>query len=277
MKIDDLQPGDILIFKAHDDSKLSKIISAITQSDVSHAAIVGYNTTYLLEASLEGAAKTPIINYAPREAYVRRLENCPKPNLAVLEARKQINTNFPYSYAELVASCIFIISSKFISLLNHGKALGILLDVACFYLAKAITAKENDGKEGMICSELVFLSYSLAAINNQQPEYKIELSRESKAQITIIDYLIKHSTESTNYTFSNQFVDSIEEETLDELYNHIEICIMNNDIEQTVQPTDDILHKIHNFCFLFVKHYADRKSTRLNSSHEFLTRMPSSA
>ena len=31
---------------------------------------------------------------------------------------------------------------------------------------------------------------------------------------------------------------------------------MNNDIEQTVQPTDDILHKIHNFCFLFVKHHA---------------------
>ena len=94
MSIDELQPGDILIFKAHDDSKLSRIISIITQSDVSHAAMVGYDTTYLLEASLEGAAKTPITNFASREAYVRRLENCHVPNLAVLEAEKQIQ--FPF-------------------------------------------------------------------------------------------------------------------------------------------------------------------------------------
>lgn len=200
MQIQDLKPGDILIFKSHDDSKLSKIISILTNSDVSHSAIVDEDTNYLLEASLEGGARTSIQSYSPRVAYIRRFDTCPYPPYAVEIAKSYVLSGFPYSYAELVASGLYILFCRVAPLLEHGKLLCIMLEAATYAVAKAIDYKKNNGKEAMICSELVFRSYAEAALSHGS-EYEIHFTKESSEYQTILnvllDYVSKNDPEMT--------------------------------------------------------------------------------
>ncbi|HKM33853.1 MAG TPA: hypothetical protein VJY54_03820 [Lachnospiraceae bacterium] len=196
MQIQDLRPGDILIFKSHNDSKLSRIISILTKSDVSHSAIVDEDTNYLLEASLDGGARTPIESYSPRVAYIRRLETCPTPSFAVEIAKSYVQTGFPYSYAELVASGLYLLSCRIAPLLEHGKLLCTMLEIATYAISKAIDYKKNNGKEAMICSELVYRSYAEAALSHGS-EFEIHLTQESRKYQTILDALLDYVSKTS--------------------------------------------------------------------------------
>lgn len=191
MLIQDLKPGDILIFKSHNDSTLSKIISILTDSDVSHSAIVDEDTNYLLEAALDGGVRTPIQSYSPRVAYIRRFDSCPNPSYAVEIAKSYVQTGFPYGYSELVASGIYILSCKIAPLLEHGRLLSTMIEAATYAISKAIEYKKSNGKEAMICSELVFRSYAESALSHGS-EYEIHFAQESSEFQTILDVLLDY-------------------------------------------------------------------------------------
>ncbi len=264
MQLQELKPGDILVFKSHEDSKLSKIISILTNSDVSHATIVDEDTNYLLEASLEGGARTLIQSYSPRTAYVRRFESCPNPAYAVEIANAYVQTAFPYSYTELIASGLYIISGKIAPYLNHGKLLCIVLEVATYALAKAIDYHKNGGKEAMICSELVFRSYAEAALSHGSA-YEIHFTQESSGYISILDYLLDYVSKSSPETTLELTTDSTAYMNMENAISALEDCYeelyeIHNTVEadSCIAPAADVkidpvlLQKVGLFCRLFL-------------------------
>lgn len=260
MQMKDLKPGDILIFKSHNDSKLSRIISILTNSDVSHSAIVDEDTNYLLEASLDGGARTAIQSYSPRIAYIRRFETCPSPSYAVNIAKSYVQTAFPYSYTELIASGLYILSCRMAPLLKHGKLLCVMLEVATYAISKAIDYKKNNGKEAMICSELVFRSYAEAALSHGR-DYEIHFTKESSQYQTILDalldYVSRTSADMMLFVSSDDVLDySLEDAVLamENCYEELNVFKKEADAMSDKVLTIDsymtpqLLHKVGVFC-----------------------------
>lgn len=261
MQIKDLKLGDILIFKSHDDSILSKIISILTNSDVSHSAIVDEDTNYLLEASLEGGARTPIQSYRPRVAYIRRFYSCPNPSYAVEIAKSYVQKGFPYGYAELVASGLYILTCKIAPLLEHEKLLITMVEAATYAISKAIEYKTGSGKEAMICSELVFRSYAEAALSHGS-KYEIHFKQESTEYQTILDILLDYvssnspelslelsASELTDYTIEDAvhiMEDCYEELSEFTLSSASKSCVLTDN--SCITPK--LLQKISLFCQL---------------------------
>lgn len=264
-KKSDLLPGDILIFASHDDNWLSHIIAVITNSNVSHAALVDDDTNYILEATLENAKRTLISDYAPRGAYVRRL--APRPDLSNVTkiGSEYIASDFPYGYCELVAVGIQIITKKIVNFLHKPDLIIYLVELATYALAKSLDRIKYDGRTAYICSELVFLCFSDAA-QKYGHEYEIHMKNESETVYNLINLLLDYVS---SHPETNQIATSCEDPILADLPSIQEIINLpeGNEFvklmeEKTPITQEDIsaftpdikfIQRVTGFCKLFLK------------------------
>ena len=107
--LNELKPGDIILFSVPKNSKISILIGLLTRSKVSHTGMVDFNPGYVLEEIKEGATKSPLPSPG-RTLYIRRLQNEPDTSEIVKIAMKYVDEKLPYPMSNLVLLGLYILA-----------------------------------------------------------------------------------------------------------------------------------------------------------------------
>lgn len=153
--LEDLRVGDIMVFPAPEGSKLSQVIALLTDSSVSHAALM-YKTGsefLLAESTIGGIRSTPLPHEEP---YVRRY------HLSTEELNKLLNSiehyiqdETDYAYIDLVLLGILLVYKKFSKKTLTNKIFYTFLEHVARLLAETINNLLSKGKIPMVCSQYV--------------------------------------------------------------------------------------------------------------------------
>lgn len=153
-----LQPGDVLIFKAGD-NWVSKSIAWLTDSDVSHAAMM-LDGGKMVEMSLSGIYVSNVDEVDGDDAHVLRL--CPEKDAAPLvrAAQVYVDCDTRYDIPALVFLTGLIIYRRIRPTLKFVAITDLILRGACVALDRLIqTAVLKNPDKAMVCSQLVYQVY----------------------------------------------------------------------------------------------------------------------
>ena len=145
--LNELKPGDIVLFSIPEHSWISSIIGFLTHSEVSHTAMVDFNPAYILEEGGEGAAQSPLPDPGTRTLYIRRLNNSPDTTKVDDIAMKYVKEKLPYPMSNLVFLGLYIIAGDFIPDTIAGDIINNILRLATYELMKLVNNKTHPGTD----------------------------------------------------------------------------------------------------------------------------------
>ena len=226
--VEDLLPGDILVFKGDPNDDISKLIMQFTGSDVSHGALfVQKQDNVLAEAGGDGIhARRMKDNANAREAYVMRhnkaLKNGVEPVVPI--AKDYVLQDLPYPYSDLILLGLILI---FKHPIKRPMLSQVVVEFLCLVAAelKTIIEKEKTpGKHTMVCSSYVYQCYLDASKKN--PALKLNLK---DADVGFKDHpLIGRKSNSKSFTLFDMYTDYVA--------SHEEECKMNFKLKKSVAP-----------------------------------------
>ncbi len=158
--LEDLNQGDILVFKGDNSDWISKAIMVLTNSDVSHAALY-YGRSLIADEGLVGM-KTHVVEDCPDgyQIYVRRLaDNTLSMKPVVDAASAYLLEDNPYSMPNLVLLGLLLLYKKFVPTSLQEELVTAFLRKVTAELADFINGHLYPGKHPMICSQFVFQCY----------------------------------------------------------------------------------------------------------------------
>lgn len=157
--IENLRVGDILVFPAPEGSKLSQAIALLTDSSVSHAALMYKIEDELLiaESTLEGIRLTPLPDEMP---FIRRYHlNAEELNKLLNSIEYYIQDKTDYAYIDLVLLGILLVYKKFSKKTLTNKIFYTFLEYIARLLAETVNNLLSKGKNPMVCSQYVAQCY----------------------------------------------------------------------------------------------------------------------
>lgn len=176
--VNDLLPGDILVFKGDIDDDISKLIMKFTGSDVSHGAIFVQNEeSVLAEAGLEGIHATRTRDdSSAREAYVMRHNKASKKGVepVVPIAKNYVLQDLPYPFSDLILLGLILIFKQKVTKPLVSRVVVEFLCLVAAELKKIIEEKNTPGKHTMVCSSFVYQCYLDASKKNPALKLKIK-------------------------------------------------------------------------------------------------------
>lgn len=153
--IEDLRVGDILVFPAPEESKLSQAIALLTDSSVSHAALMYKIDDELLiaESTIGGIRLTPLPDEQP---FVRRYHlNAEELNKLLNSIEHYIQDETDYAYVDLVLLGILLVYKRFSKKTLTNKIFYTFLEHVARLLAETVNNLFSKGKIPMVCSQYV--------------------------------------------------------------------------------------------------------------------------
>lgn len=187
-----IKKGDIVIFKA-ENSWLSKAVAWLTDSDVSHAAMV-YDEEQIIETLAPGVCINSVEYESGDEVYILRLKKRLDPAPLIAAAKEYYDHNTRYDFPSLVLLGGLLIYKKIN--LNHRllKITNLILQQACLVLDDYIQKMLGHTDRPMVCSQFVYQVYLDCG-----KEYRIILENDrllysradqsSEGMIRLIDYI----------------------------------------------------------------------------------------
>ena len=214
MSVDNLLPGDILVFKGDPHDTISGLIMSLTGSDVSHGAIFVQNEdSVLAEAGLEGIHACRMKDDSTaREVYVMRHNKAGKNGVepVVPFAKNYVLQDLPYPFSDLILLGLILIFRQKVTSPIISRTVSEFLCLVAAELKKIIEEKNTPGKHTM-CSSFVYQCYLDASKKNPALKLKIEngdvgfkdhplIGRKSKSKsVTLFDmyanYVESHEDE----------------------------------------------------------------------------------
>lgn len=222
MEINALKNGDVVLFSPEKGSFLSEAICLLTDSNVSHAAMV-YNVTDNENSSIieESPPKVAINNakrrFTNRIIYVRRLQGNLDMSPVIKQSELFLNEEIPYNDPELYMLGLLLVYKKF-SISDPLQEIIIkILKKLSLELVDIIDKIKYDGKKAMICSEFVDKCY-----NNSGNSYKL-----------IIKNGVLSTSKTDNFIENKNLVDI----SLDYLKNNVVLgsSILSNEEEKSFE------------------------------------------
>lgn len=168
--MEQLELGDIIVFKAEPDDWLSKSIAWFSGSDTSHAAMLYYENA-IVEMVANGVCINGVSFHHAQEAYVMRLKHAPaaEPLLAAADAYRKAGAKYDFPALFLLAG-LFI----FRKIMPNHKLMVLgskILMLAITQLDHFINYQILQLKEPvMVCSQFVYQVYYDCG-----PDYRIDV------------------------------------------------------------------------------------------------------
>ncbi len=180
MDIQDLQPGDVLLFSGKKGSMISEAIMYLTESPVSHAAMTYTSSSDIVE---EAPPAVRINNawdrFERRIISVMRQFPSQHSYLPVLDAANgHLNNNQPYTNESLYTLGMLLVYKKFIPGIQTQKVMVRIFKKLASELLIYINQYTYPGKAPMVCSQLICRCYQEAgdnyrlSISNRKNEYE---------------------------------------------------------------------------------------------------------
>ena len=208
IKIEELKQGDILLF-SHTDEWDSKLISLITNSPVSHAAMSYYDYSQIVEETPPCAVVNELEQRKTgREITVMRLKNDEDMTKVLDIAKKYVEEKEPYGNANLIFIFVYLLFEKAAISVKLQRLLCTLIKFILSELIKLLDDVFRKGTHPMVCSQFVYNCYMTAG-----DEYRLKIwSKSGKNNILnkIKDY-IEENKESL-HEILNMNITKIEEE-----------------------------------------------------------------
>ena len=270
IKLNELKPGDLILYEADYSDFISSAIAMLTHSTVTHTALSYNNPAYIVEEGNKFAAKNTIDPPGSRVMHIRRLKDTPDTSKVVDIAMKYVDAKLPYPDANLVLLGIYIIIGDFIPDTISGDIIKNILKIITYELIKfcnKIKAPDSDVPP-MVCSEFATFCYDEAAMT-YGPEYKIHYNEKVNTISALIKRIIDQLISNPDKTFKSHHllfgaapeVDAAEDSS-EELKMYCE-QLMDHMAEHRLESTptvgaakeisDDVIMAIFNFVKWFLK------------------------
>lgn len=150
-----LTKGDIILFKAPQDSWFSRAIALLSKSDVSHAAMV-YSEDSIVEVLADGIQVNKVTALKGEEAYVLRLLDAPDSAPLIRSADAYLKAKTKYDFPGLFILAGLLIYRYITPAPNLLRIANHILDAACFELDKMIQRARHYESRAMVCSQLIY-------------------------------------------------------------------------------------------------------------------------
>lgn len=161
--------GDIIIFKAPNKQFLSQCIALLTDSDVSHAAMI-CGEDMIIESGRDHVAVSPITEETGHNAYILRLAAHPDTTSLIATAAAYRDGNIGYDFPALVIVGGLLVFRRIPASPEVIALAGRLLLPASLALDKFIQHYLlHNPERAMLCSQLIYQIFYDAG-----PEYRIQ-------------------------------------------------------------------------------------------------------
>ncbi len=272
--VSDLHQGDVMVFSPDEEDTLSRAIAWVTDSTVSHAAMVYYSNDEIAEETLHGLVVTPTKARveSQRMATVLRLKSEIQDldmKKVVDVAAKYVNNDEPYATADLLFLAIYFLFKKCSQDTKVNKALAKIIKLAMMALIEMTDEKLYPGKDPMQCSQFVYHCYREAG-----PEYRIILKKEQDVKKYNLLQLVKEQTSGRNLSYKKIKKDLIKEVRRERkgvqgpISNKVNVdaaqkaakelleALQSNNMQEVVQPIQldkEFMNLVQKFCILLTK------------------------
>lgn len=269
MEISALKNGDVVLFSPEKGSFLSEAICLLTDSNVSHAAMVynvngDENSNIIEESPPQVAINNAKMRFTDRIIYVRRLQGNLDMTPVIKQSELFLNEGIPYNDPELYMLGLLLVYKK-ISLTNPLQEVIIkILKKLSLELVDIIDKKIYKGKKAMICSEFVDECY-----NNAGDSYKLIIKNGVLSSSKLIN-----CTEDKNLVdMSLNFLDNnivlgsplLEQEEMSVERLAEELCNeLRKNLEATTEIKTELLQSVQKFAIL---HHKIRNGFDAEESH----------
>lgn len=157
MTIDDLEPGDVLLFSPEPHSRISAAIVLLTGAPVSHAALAYRPSTSLVEATPPNVREAVAAERFPGRTITVRRPGPVGPIDPVLDAAtRYLDAAEPYPMANLYLVGMLLLYKRFTPSSATQKVMLKVFRRLAESVMRAIDERDYPGKLPMVCSQLVF-------------------------------------------------------------------------------------------------------------------------
>lgn len=180
INLKDLKQGDILLVDTNKHDIAHELIRILTDSQISHTAMVYYDTNQLIEETIPAIQLYDVKEKLKTgKIYVLRHNDQSLDMTKVLDiAKGYYDDKTPYPFSNLVVLGVYLVVSKYV-LKAFPKPIQELLTRALYIgsaeLMKLFNELQYKGKRPMVCSQLAYVCYKEAG-----PEYKLQIKRDSE-------------------------------------------------------------------------------------------------
>lgn len=217
INLNDLQVGDILVFPAPEDSALSQAIALLTDSSVSHGALLSeVGERYIVaETATKGLAYNPLPKDESPYVLRYKLSDAQREELLhVVQA--YISEGNDYGYADLIMLGLLLLFKKFSKKTLTNKILYQLLIVISIPLQKVIQKYLTESKHPMVCSQFVAQCYTDADCDLQFSQMVIAYGPLNKAIAEINSLAEKAATWQTETPEAGEEMPHLADSDMDE-------------------------------------------------------------
>ncbi|QEH70373.1 hypothetical protein [Cellulosilyticum sp. WCF-2] len=297
VKMEQLRPGDILLFSAIETDWESSLIALITNSPVSHTSISYYTNGYIVEENMPHTQVVDIRNSESRKVrttYIMRMDTTAKSLVKVVDiADRYAQVELAYPMSALPCVAIYLVIKD---LTYSLKAQGIITKIVKLAMGALIAfLNQKDGKANfpMHCSQFAYHCYLQASKEaaleatiaaeaaGKSKEEMIEVGKEAAKEFKIVlkdegkenllkavatyidnhyDQLEKQLVAGANHTLQAEQERIEEKEVLYEmLYHEIkEVKAVSCSSNQNAELTEELVITIYQFCHLLNEVYGER-------------------
>jgi hypothetical protein len=205
MDINDLKPGDVLLFSGEKGSSISEAIMFLTNSPVSHAALVYSDPNEVVEETPPSVQVNPAKKrFEGRTIYVNRLKKQPASLAPVIEAAtRYVNNDEPYAMSNLYLVGLLLIYKRFTPSTPVQKAMSKILKRLAAKIIDYINKQKSPGKLPMVCSQFVYQCFEDAGgdyrIQIQRPV--LALAATTPSQPSVLDLTIQRIKQDRSPSF----------------------------------------------------------------------------
>lgn len=223
-----LKKGDILVFKAAQGNFVDQCIARLTNSKVSHAAMV-YSDDSLIEMNANGVGVYGMEVKEGNSVYVLRMLSEPNPELLIKSANAYLDAKAIYNFPSLVILAGLLVYRNMRN--DIFDISGKIIKAACYELDQWLLQAAHSTVPALICSQLVYQIYY-----NCGSDYQIDIKGgifdldEDNIEETFLDINLSENPPASTRELAKELL-----EKLDSPYE---------------EPAETILHTpIHNNTF----------------------------
>lgn len=261
MDINDLNPGDVLLFSGEKGSFISEAIMFLTNAPVSHAALAYSPSSSIIEESPPAVQTNPAAKrFEGRKITVMRLDP-PQPDYApvIASANGYLNKQEPYADANLYLVGMLLIYRKFTP--------NTLLQRITIKILKKLTAGiisyynryKTPGKLPMVCSQFVYQCYDdagkhyrlkikdgvlLAAVEGVPGQQSLLEQAISRVRNDTSDAFHEYLDTNSGLALKNP-IEQSDEELAKELIESLQVSALAAEAEVPIE--DELVIAIHEF------------------------------
>jgi hypothetical protein len=266
MNVDDLKPGDVLLFSGEKGSLISEAIMLLTGAPVSHAALAFRDPRKIVEETPPAVAVHGAeARFQGRTIYVNRLESKPDDLTPVLDAAQAyVNSEEPYAMSNLYLVGLLLLYRCFTPNTLTKQVMIRILKTLTAKILDYMHERRTPGKHPMVCSQFVYQCFEDAGgpycLDLRQPLLRSAplSAKEGSAPVadeeSTLDRVLRHVEERGGAELAKQVcqvvaaprtgaTDGSEDELITELY----AALRSEDTTDGVDPEDDLVGAVGAF------------------------------